>query len=311
MLSLVIPVYKNEESLPRLFQEVGALASEFPGGMEVVLVVDGSPDRSLQLLRDHLPTWGVPSRLVELSRNFGAFAAISAGLQHGSGDHFAVMAADMQEPPELVKTFHGLMASGEADIVLGVRRRREDPWWSRAASSAFWGFFRRFVIPDLPPGGVDVFGCTRAVRDRLVELKEVNTSLVGLLFWVGYRRALVPYDRRVRREGRSAWTAQKKWRYAIDSIFSFSDLPIRILLVLGGGATLAAVIGGVTVFVCWQLGLIPVLGYTPLMLTIITFGGLTAFGLGIVGQYLWLALQNTRSRPAFIVRSTEQFGPRG
>jgi glycosyltransferase involved in cell wall biosynthesis len=307
MLSLVIPVYRNETSLPRLLQEVGALAAKLPGGLEVVFVVDGSPDDSLRILRERLPAWGVKSRLVELSRNFGAFAAIAAGLQEGTGDYFAVMAADLQEPPELVLSFQRLMEEGNADIVLGERQRRDDPWMTSVASRSFWKFFRRFVMPDMPVGGVDVFGCTRAVRDRLVAMREVNTSLVGLLLWLGYRRALVPYDRRAREEGKSGWTVQKKWRYALDSVFSFSDLPIRVLLVLGGIATVGAVIADVVIFVCWLMGLIPVLGYTPLMLTITTFGGLTALGLGIVGQYLWLALQNTRNRPSYVVRSVEQF----
>jgi len=310
MLSLVIPVYRNETSLPRLLQEVEALAAKLPGGLEVVFVVDGSPDDSLRILRERLPAWSVKSRLVELSRNFGAFAAIAAGLQEGTGDYFAVMAADLQEPPELVLSFQRLMAEGTADIVLGERQRRDDPWMTSVASRSFWKFFRRFVMPDMPVGGVDVFGCTRAVRDRLVAMREVNTSLVGLLLWLGYRRALVPYDRRAREEGKSGWTVQKKWRYALDSIFSFSDLPIRVLLVLGGIATVGAVIADVVILVCWLMGLIPVLGYTPLMLTITTFGGLTALGLGIVGQYLWLALQNTRNRPSYVVRSTEQFGGR-
>ena len=307
MLSLVIPVYKNEGSLPRLLQEVGALAPKLPGGLEVVFVVDGSPDDSLRILRERLPAWSVKSRLVELSRNFGAFAAIAAGLAEGTGEYFAVMAADLQEPPELVLSFQREMAEDRADIVLGERQRRDDPMMTAVASQGFWRFFKRFVMPEMPVGGVDVFGCTRAVRDRLVAMREVNTSLVGLLLWLGYRRAFVPYDRRAREDGKSAWTIQKKWRYALDSIFSFSDLPIRVLLILGGVATVGAVIADIVILVCWLMGLIPVLGYTPLMLTITTFGGLTALGLGIVGQYLWLALQNTRNRPSYVVRSVQQF----
>jgi polyisoprenyl-phosphate glycosyltransferase len=310
MLSLVIPVYNNAENLPRLFTALEALVPEFPGGFEVVFVVDGSPDDSLSVLRAYLARGTFPARLIELSRNFGAFAAIAAGLRHGGGDHFAVLAADLQEPPALIVEFARLMKEDTADIVIGERRRREDPWSSRATSSLFWKFYRRFVIPDLPAGGVDVFGCTKAVRDRLVEMKEVNTSLVGLLFWLGFRRTIVQYDRQAREGGRSGWTLQKKWRYALDSVFSFSDLPIRVLLVLGGTATVLAIVANIVVLVCWGLGLIPVLGYTPLMLAIATFGGLTSFGLGIVGQYLWLALQNSRNRPAFVVRSIENFDKR-
>jgi hypothetical protein len=174
-------------------------------------------------------------------------------------------------------------------------------------SGAFWATYRRFVVPDMPRGGIDVFGCTQAVRDRLLELREVNTNLVALLLWLGFRRAFVPYERRPRLEGRSAWTFGRKVRYALDSVFSFTDLPIKLLLILGATATGGAMVAAVTVLVAWMLGLVPVLGYTPLMLAITSFGGLTALGLGIVGQYLWLSLQNTRNRPPFIVRSVEHY----
>ena len=159
----------------------------------------------------------------------------------------------------------------------------------------------------MPQGGVDVFGCTRQVRDRLLELKESHTNLVALVLWVGFRRAFVPYDRQPRLEGRSQWTAGRKLRYAIDSVFSFTDLPIRALLFLGVAGTAFAVVAALTVFVMWALGRIPVLGYTPLMLVITFFGGLTALGLGIVGQYLWLSLQNTRRRPNYIVKTSTAF----
>ena len=303
MLSLVIPVYKNEANLPRLFHELEALASRVPDPMEVVFVVDGSPDGSLRILRDRLPSWPVRSQLIELSRNFGSFPAIAAGLRYGRGEYFAALAADLQEPPELILEFHKRLKDGSADVVFGHRSSRADAWSSQAASEWFWRLYRRFVVKDMPRGGIDVFGCSRQVRDRLIELKEVNTNLIALLFWLGFRRAFVPYDRRPRQEGKSAWTMTKKFRYAIDSVFSFTDLPIRALLLLGVVGTSAAVLAAVTVFVAWLFGQIPVLGYTPLMLVISFFGGLTALGLGIVGQYLWLSLQNARGRPAFVVKS--------
>jgi hypothetical protein len=146
------------------------------------------------------------------------------------------------------------------------------------------------------------------VRDQLVGLKEVSTNLVALLLWLGFRREFVPYERRPRLEGRSAWTFGKKVRYAVDSVFSFTDLPIRILLLLGVAGTVAAVVASGVVFTFWLLGRVPVLGYTPLMLMITFFGGLTALGLGIVGQYLWISIQNTRGRPPYVVKSSEKFG---
>lgn len=303
MLSLVIPVYNNEENLPRLFEELERFAARLADELEVIFVVDGATDRSLERLQHRLPSWPVRTQLIELSRNFGSFAAISAGLTHAQGDYLAVLAADLQEPPELILEFHRLLSAGEADVVLGHRTRRADPWWSRVLSGTFWGLYRRFVVRDMPRGGVDIFGCTRAVRDRLVELKEANTNLVALVLWLGFRRVFVPYERRARTEGRSGWTFGRRLRYAIDSIFSFTDLPIRALLVLGALGTAFALTAGVVVFAMWTAGRIPVLGYTPLMLVMTFFGGITALGLGIVGQYLWLTLQNARSRPNFIVKS--------
>ena len=202
------------------------------------------------------------------------------------------------------------MAAGTTDVVFGHRTKRADPWLSQMLSNVFWRLYRRFVMPDMPHGGIDVFGCTRVVRDRLLDLKEIHTNLIAQLLWLGFRRAFVPYERRARVDGRSAWTMTKKLRYALDSIFSFTDLPLRVLLLLGATATTAAVVAAVTVLICWWLGLITVLGYTPLMLAITSFGGLTALGLGIVGEYLWLSLQNTRNRPAFIVRAVDRFEPK-
>ena len=152
-----------------------------------------------------------------------------------------------------------------------------------------------------------MFGCTRAVRDHVAEMREVNTNLIALLFWLGFRRAFVPYERLARREGRSAWTFGRKLRYALDSVFAFTDLPIRALLLLGTAGTTFAIVAALTVFVGWSTGHVPVLGYTPLMLVITFFGGVTALGLGIIGQYLWLTLQNSRGRPNFIVKSATTF----
>lgn len=310
MLSLVIPVYRNVESLPRLLHELWQLVPELHDELEVIFVVDGSPDGSLRFLQEQLPLWPVRTQLLELSRNFGSFAAIAAGLRKAEGEYIAVLAADLQEPPELMLEFHRVLKSGEADVVLGHRTGRADPWWSRALSNSFWRLYRRFVIRDMPKGGIDVFGCTRQVRDHLVALNEVHTNLIALVLWVGFRRRFLPYQRRARQEGRSAWTFGRKLRYALDSVFSFTDLPVRALLILGVTGITFAVVAGLTVLAMWSAGRIPVLGYTPLMLVMTFFGGLTALGMGIIGQYVWLSLQNTRGRPNFIVRSAESFGQR-
>jgi glycosyltransferase involved in cell wall biosynthesis len=309
MLSLIVPIYRSEENLPRLFDALIGLAGRLPRPLEVVFVVDGSPDRSRDILAARLPSWPVRSQLLELSRNFGSFAAIGAGLAAAKGDYVAVIAADLQEPPELVVEFEKILSSGSADVVFGRRERRSDPWLSQLLSSSFWAFYRRFVVPEMPRGGIDVFGCTRQVRDALVQMRELNTNLVALLLWLGFRREFVSYERQARLEGRSAWSLGRKIRYALDSVFNFTDLPIRVLLVVGATATIVSMIASAIVFVRWWMGLIPVLGYTPLMLAVMSFGGVTALGLGIVGQYLWLSLQNTRNRPPYVVRAASGYEP--
>jgi len=307
MFSLVIPVYKNEESLGRLLATLAELNARMPEEMEVVFVVDGSPDRSFELLGQRLAGAPFPSQLVSLSRNFGSFCAIAAGLRAGRGDRFGVLAADLQEPPELMLQFSNALLSGRADVVFGCRSGRADPLLSEFLSDLFWWVYRRFVVKEMPRGGVDVFACTRQVRDRLIELKEVNTNLIALLFWLGFRREFVTYERLPRLEGKSAWTFAKKVRYCIDSLFSFTDLPIKFLLYLGAGGVAFAALASVIVTIVRFAKGVKVPGYTPIVLAVLFFGALTSLGLGILGQYLWLSLQNSRNRPAFIVASSCEY----
>ena len=296
-------------NLPLLFDELIRVATLSPIDVEVVFVDDGSPDRCGSLVQQKLPDLPFSTQLVRLSRNFGSFAAITAGLTQAMGDYFAILAADLQEPPELVLEFLAKMRAGAAEIVFGQRSSREDPLFSRISSQAYWGLYRWLVNRDIPPGGVDVFGCIRNVRDQICSMKEVETSLIALLFWVGFRRAFVPYRRRERESGKSGWTLRKKMRYMTNSIFSFTDLPIKVLLGTGMLGIALALIGAATVLIAKLSGKIPVPGYAATVLTVFFFGGLTSAGLGIVGEYLWLCLQNARQRPLFIVASTTSHEP--
>jgi glycosyltransferase involved in cell wall biosynthesis len=310
MLSLVVPVYRNEGSIGELVDTLAGIDRALDHEFEAVLVVDGSPDRSLDLLAEALPAAPFRSRLLALSRNFGSFPAILAGLDAASGERFAVMAADLQEPPELVARFDDLLRAGAHDVVVGVRGRRADPLSSRLASALFWRAYRVLVNREIPARGVDVFGCNRAVRDQLVALRESHTSLVGLLYWLGFRRAEVTYDRRERRHGRSAWSFGRRLRYLLDSTFSFTDLPVRLLSFAGlSGMALAAVLAAAILFAKWREE-IPVPGYAATALLVIFFGSLNAFGLGIVGEYVWRTYENGKARPPFVVASRRDFAAR-
>lgn len=307
MFSLVIPVYKNEDNLERLLHEVVKSSTRLNGNLEIVFVVDGSPDRCYEILRSRLPRLPIRSQLLLLSRNFGSFSAVMAGLEAARGEYFAVLAADLQEPPELADRFFSLLSANQADVILGTRESRSDSVSGDFASALFWRLFRRFVVRDMPPGGVDVFGCNRMVRDRLLQFRESTTNLIALLLWVGYRREYVGYERLARQEGKSAWTFRKKIRYSLNSIFNFTDLPIQLLLYLGVAVLCLSCLGAFLLIVARIAGNIQVPGYTPIVLAILFFGAISALGLGIVGQYVWLVLQNVRGRPNYIVHRAEQY----
>lgn len=309
MLSLLIPVYRNESGLVDLLAALRDLHQQLGGAMEAVFVVDGSPDRCYQILRDALPHSGLRARLLLLSRNFGSFAAIRVALEHASGDCFAVMAADLQEPPELIVRMYEALSGGDCDVVIGVRQSRQEPLATRLPAQIFWWLYRRYVLPEVPPGGVDVFACNRAFRDGLLQLQERHSSLIAQIFWLGFRRQQLDYVRQPRKHGASAWTLRKKLSYMADSIFAFTDLPIQCLLRAGLAGVLAATVLGVVVLAARLMGAISVPGYAMNMLMVLFFGALNLFSLGIVGSYAWRAYENTKARPLALVLRDEQFGP--
>lgn len=307
MYSLIIPVYKNEGSIPDLVEVLKNMNEHLEGNLETVLVVDGSPDKSYARLQELLPLSGLKSKLVLLSRNFGSFAAIRTGLEHATGEYFGVMAADLQEPPELVQEFFSTLKSEPVDVVIGTRESRADPFLSSLSSRIFWACYKKFVVSEMPVGGVDVFGCNRAFRDQLLQLEECHSSLIAQLFWLGYRRKLVSYTRQLRKHGKTAWTFRKKLTYLMDSVFAFSDLPIRLLIGVGGGAFVLSTILACVVLVGRFLGWVSVPGYAATMLVVLFFGTLNLLSLGLIGSYAWRTYENTKQRPLAIPMRVESF----
>jgi glycosyltransferase involved in cell wall biosynthesis len=273
-----------------------------------VFVVDGSPDRSYSELQHRLAEVEFSSQLIGLSRNFGSFAAIRMGLTAARGQYFAVMAADLQEPPALIETFFRTLHDEPYDVVVGTRESRADPALTRALSRLFWGLYRRFIHREIPAGGVDVFACNRRVRDALLRLEEANSTLVGLLFWLGFRRKLVPYRRAPRIAGRSGWSFRRRMRYMVDSAFAFSDLPITLLMWTGMGGIVLSFLATTIIVIAWLVGGIDVPGYTPIMLTMLFSLAATLFALGILGGYIWRTFENTKRRPLVIPMTHERYG---
>ena len=170
MYSVVIPVFRNEASLPELLARLENISTELDGPLETVFVVDGSPDESHAFLRQALSEVSFRSQLLLLSRNFGSFPAIRTGLRYAKGPCFAVLSADLQEPPELIPELFRTLTSEPCDLVFGKREGRADPLLSRLSSQTFWSAYRALVQPEMPVGGVDVIACNENVRSHLLEM---------------------------------------------------------------------------------------------------------------------------------------------
>ncbi|KJZ56969.1 glycosyltransferase family 2 protein [Pseudomonas fluorescens] len=299
--SIIIPVYKNAESIPRLIQAIDEINKRLNNEVEAVFVVDGSPDASFELIQKELPNLPFAAQLIAHSRNFGSFPAIRTGLMAATGEYFGVMAADLQEPPELLISFFQSLSNDECDVAIGTRNARKDPFFSRVASSMFWGLYRKLVVHDMPKGGVDIFGCNNTFKEQLLKLEESRSSLIALIFWLGFRRKFVDYDRQTRQEGKSAWTFKKKLEYMMDSVFAFTDYPIRLLIKMGAIGSLMSAAIGLLVIIARIHGTIAVPGYAATMVVVLLLGTLNLLGLGLVGTYAWRAYENTKQRPLAVV----------
>ncbi len=307
--SLIIPVYKNSENLPFLLPALTTLAKPYGSAMEVIFVVDGSPDSCFVELQQACPTLPFATQLITHSRNFGSFAAIRTGLKQARGEYFACMAADLQEPPELIHEFFLVLAQDEADVVMGQRTKRQDPWAKRLLANTFWRLYRRFILPEMPVGGVDIFGCNQSVRQVLLQIEEPKGALIAQLFWIGFRRRFIAYERQARQQGKSAWGLRRRLHYMLDSIFSYSELPILWVLWIGGISFVVSAIVTVLTLLARLSGLIQVSGYTTLVLLLVFFSSAILMMQGILGCYIWRIMENTKKRPLSIVASSQSFMP--
>jgi glycosyltransferase involved in cell wall biosynthesis len=306
--SLIVPIYNNAANIPELLDALEDMDAFLVDPLEVIFVIDGSRDNSSSMLEQNLPGKTYESRLVYHSRNYGAFSAVRTGLAYARGTYCAVMAADLQEPPELILEMFEQIQQSETDVVVAYRNNRDDPFFSRFFSACFWWLYRSFVIPDIPTGGIGTIACNQVFKQELLKLEEKGSSLIGLVYWLGFRRKEIPYDRKKRSRGKSGWSFSKKVNYFFDSLFSFSDLPIKVLITVGSiGFTLSSFMG-LALFINKLFGSgAAVPGYIGTMVTILFFSCINIIGLGIIGAYVWRAFSNTQQRPSSIIMDEKHF----
>jgi len=300
MISVVIPIYNEEEIIHLLHRAVSGAMNEIDDAWEVVYVNDGSRDSSLELLRQ-LQSEDRHVVVVELSRNWGHMGALHAGLQTARGDAIVLMDGDLQDPPEVVPELVAAWRDG-AQVVTAVRRSRQE---SRKALAVLFPLFYRVlgVISDYPiPLNAGIFGLLdRQVLDSLNNLREGNRYLPGLRAWVGYRNAIVYYDRQDRVGGDGKLSFVSRIKYAMDAICSFSYKPLRMTFVLAGLSLLAAFALGVAAIASTGNGM-----FYGLFATIFLMSSLPLLCLGVMGEYLGRVYDEVRARPLSIINRVYQ-----
>lgn len=300
-LSVVPLVYNERETVVAFYERLARVVDALSAyETEIIFVDDGSRDGSFAILQE-VTRRDARVRILRLSRNFGSWNAVLAGIHAASGDAIMWISSDLQDPPELIPQLVRPWEEG-AQVVWGVRARREDPWLRRIISTAFYVLLRRTAVPEYPALGVDVCLMDRRVATLFGGLREHHRFTQGLILRMGFTQVTVPYVRERRHAGRSKWgTAPRLAAAATDMIVAFSPAPLRLILYAGLMLTLAGTAGGAAVLVARVAYGAAVPGWMATTLAVLVVGGLQAAFLGILGEYVWRVLEEVRDRPHYIV----------
>lgn len=297
LLSVVAPVYNEEELIDAFVQRATAAVADFP--FELILVNDGSADSTPERL-DAIAERDPRVRVVHLSRNFGHQAALTAGLEHAIGDVVAMIDADLQDPPELIPEMVARWRDG-ADVVYAVREQREgETAFKLGTASLFYKIFRKLAQVDLEPNSGDFRLLDRKALDALLSMTERSRFLRGMTVWVGFTQTAVPYERDARAAGETKYTLRKMLRFSLDAIASFSHLPLQIATYIGLISATVAFIG-IPVVIALHFAGSYLPGFGSLTIVILLLGGIQLIALGVIGEYLGRIYDEVKHRPLYIV----------
>jgi glycosyltransferase involved in cell wall biosynthesis len=302
LVSIVIPALNEVDNVPAVLDRMVELGDTFSAyDFELVLVDDGSDDGTAERVIDDAPS-GLPVTVVQLSRSFGSHQAITAGLRRTAGDSAIVLGADIQEPPELIAEFLANWEQG-ADVVWGVRRTRVRSWRSELPSKLFSFLFTRYAdLADYPPEGPSGMLVDRAVLDELNRLEESNRNVMALVAWLGFRQTRVLYDQLPRQHGESRWTRRKMVKLAVDSLVQFSSMPLRACTFTGLAVAAMGLVYATILVVRSVLGVTTPSGWPTILVVVLVLGGIQLTVIGVMGEYVWRAVEETRRRPLYVVR---------
>jgi dolichol-phosphate mannosyltransferase len=301
VLSLVIPLYNEEDLIASVFQRTTEALAKITADFEIICVNDGSTDKTLSLLIDahHKDS---RFKVVELSRNFGHQAAYTAGLSVAKGEFIAMMDGDLQDPPELIAEMYQKITTDDLDIVYGKRNKRREKLPKRLLIKLFHRIFRYLSAINAPANVGNFSIMNRKALHAFLGLQEKNRYLPGLRYFIGFKQGSVSYDRPDREIGEAKMNFTRLACLAFDAIFSFSKLPIKLALVFGTFGLLFSLLGAGVVIYKKIIG-VAITGWSSTMLTLFFFGSVQLFFLGILGEYIYRIYKETQNRPIYFIRN--------
>lgn len=302
LISVVSPVYQGEKMVEELVQRISRSVGSITQDYEIILVNDASPDHSWEAVAQQCST-DPRVKGIDLSRNFGQHYAITAGLSYAKGEWVVVMDCDLQDRPEEIPNLYAKAMEGY-DSVLAQRIVRHDTFLKRMSSRMFYHLFS-YLTETTQDASIANFGIYhRRVIDAVLSMGDSMRYFPAQVQWVGFRKVVLPVDHSERAEGKSSYSFKKLFRLALDTMISFSDKPLRIMVKFGFFITLLSILAGLYFFVKWLCGGVVVLGYTSIMISVWFLAGVVVSLLGVVGLYLGKMFDKIKNRPMFIVSET-------
>lgn len=301
-LSIIIPCYFNGENIPITKQRLLENETLFENDVtfEYVMVDDGSKDNTVDELIKFKNEQQGKVKIIKLAGNVGSYNAILAGMNYATGDCCVVIAADLQDPPELMVKMYSHWKNG-IKLVVGNRADREDSFFQKAFSNSYHKLIQKFALKNIPDGGFDYVFFDKQLKDEVVKINEKNTNTLYLLAWLNYDMVCIPYTRSKREVGKSRWTLQKKIKLFIDSFISFSYAPLKFISITGITLGLIAFIYSLVIIILKFSGSIEPTGWSSMMVVILFVSSFQMIGLGIIGEYVWRNLEASRQRPIYVV----------
>jgi dolichol-phosphate mannosyltransferase len=306
MLSVVIPVYNEQDTIPELYRRLEGLRQKIreKTSVEFIFVNDGSGDQSYEMLvrfsekNEHV-------KIISFSRNFGHQIAITAGIDYASGEYVAVIDGDLQDPPELIEDMC-IMAEQGYDVVYGKRRRRDGETWTKRVSAAlFYRTLSYLCDIEIPVDTGDFRLMSRRAVHAFKSLRERHRFVRGMVPWVGFKSVALEYDREARYAGETKYPLRKMLSFAANAVLSFSRKPLTLATRVGAVTILAGAAIGTYMLYLKLFTSIPVPGITAIIVTIVVFGGIQILLIGIVGEYIARIFEEVKGRPLYIVEETK------